>query len=499
VRLYIFEVEASEGLGGFCHMANVSRNLDVFALLAILAAPLYDQGMKKRSFLVFILLFLVACQPLGTAPAPTNTLGLPTATPLPTPLPTQASTLPPTAAPIPTLPPAAAATSTTVTGPQAEKFSDCALLPALASCGGKLPLAGELVLSDPASKRLVVADFKTGTAWQVPWQAPALSAPSGLSFSPSGKLLAVLPPRNTGFLYVIYNAASGAQVQQATPHGISSWTSQDSFTGALFRTVWSAGGDQAWIDFNTALVHLRFAAQPDKDVTWPASPAPSDQIPQAVAWAPGSDLLLFEQHFAANSMWINGGALSTLNVKTGEIRDLKANLKLDFSFQWHPTEKGVLVFGDSSSSPIMGGQTLAVLNLLTGQLSHPIKNENVSISSPSWLPDGKTILFAAFMPGDASQPGDSFAAPAIYLIDRDGSNARSVTKPPQGSRDSRPQFLTDGVNFVYYRADTQKMTFTLRLAALDGSLDGPVTGPLPLPPLAIGGDYTWDASLVYRP
>ena len=484
--------------------ANASRNFGGFAHLAILTASLYDQSMKKLSFLAFILLFLSACQPLGASPTPTNSgqIGAtlpPMATPLLTPLPNQASTLPPTAAPTPTVPPTAASTSTPFAGPQAAKFTDCTLVMALASCGGKLPLAGELALSDPAGKRLVAADFKTGTAWQVPWQAPALSAPSGLSFSPSGKLLAVLPPRNTGFPYVIYNAASGAQVQQASPHGISSWTSQDSFTGAPFRTVWSAGGDQAWIDFNTALVHLRFAAQPDKDVTWPASPAPSDQIPQAVAWAPGSDLLLFEQHFAANSMWTNGGALSTLNVKTGEIRDMKASIKLDFSFQWHPTEKGVLVFGDSSSSPIMGGQTLAVLNLLTGQLSHPIKSENVSVSTPSWLPDGKTILFAAFMPGDASQPGEPFAAPAIYLMDRDGSNARPVTKPPQGGRDSRPQLLPDGVNFVYFRADTQKMTFTLRLAALDGSLDGPVTGPLPLPSLAIGGDYTWDASLVYRP
>lgn len=458
--------------------------------------------MKKLSFLAFILLFLSACQPLGALPTPTNsgqtsaTLP-PMATPLPTPLPTQVPTLPPTAAPTPTVPPTVA--STPFVGPQAARFTDCALVMALASCGSKLPLAGELALSDPTGKRLVVADFKTGAAWQVPWQPPALSAPSGLSFSPSGKLLAVLPPGNTGFPYVIYNAASGAQVQQATPQDIIGWTPKDSFTSTPFRTVWSAAGDQAWIDYNTALVHLRFAAQPDKDVTWPVSPAPSDQISQAVAWAPGSDLLLFEQHYAANSMWTTGGALSTLNVKTGEIRDMKASIKLDFSFQWHPTEKGVLVFGDSSSSTIMGGQTLAVLNLLTGQLSHPIKSENVSVSAPSWLPDGKTILFTAFMPGDASQPGDTFAAPAVYLIDRDGSNARPVTKPPQGGRDSQPQLLPDGKYFVYFRADIQKTTFTLRLAALDGSLDGPVTGPLALPPLAISPDYSWVAPLAYRP
>jgi hypothetical protein len=369
---------------------------------------------------------------------------------------------------------------------------------ALASCGGKLPLAGELALSDPAGKRLVGVDFKTGAAWQVPWHDP-LAGPSGLSFSLSGKLLAALPPGNSGDQpYAIFDASSGGQVQQAIPQGVLEWTPQDSFAGVPFRTAWSAGGDQAWIDFDTALAHLRFAAQPDKDVTWPASPTPGDQIPQAVAWVPGSGVLLFEQHYAS-SMWITGGALSTLNVKTGETRDLKASIKLDFSFQWHPTEAGVLVFGDSSNSPIMGGQTLAVLNVLTGQLSHPIKSDTVSVSTPSWLPDGKTILFAAFTPGDTSQPGDTFAAPAIYLMERDGSNARPVTKPLQGTRDSHPQLLPDGKYFVYFRADTQKSTFSLRLAALDGSLDEPVTGALPLPSTAPGGDYAWDTALVYRP
>ena len=446
--------------------------------------------MKKRFLLLLLVLLLAACQPLGTP--------LPSITPLPTPTELPSATPQPTATFLPTSQPTATATpqptaTPAISGPLAAAFNDCALLPALASCGGKLPLSGRLALSDSANKRLVVVDFKSGAAWQV----PAAAAPAGLSFSPSGKLLASFPPGNSAQPYLIYDSSSGKEVQQITPQGSDAWTPQDSFEGAGFRTVWSAAGDLAWIDFNTALAHIRFAAQPDKEVTWPVGPGPSDQIPQAVTWVPGSDLLLFEQHYAANSMWVSGGALYTLNVKTGEVQDLKANMLLDFKFQWHPAEKGVMVFGDSSNSSMMGGQALAVLNVLTGQISHPIADPNVSISAPAWLQDGKTILFSAFMPGNTAQVGDPFALPAIYTINRDGSGAHTVTKPSQNERDSHLQFLPDGQHFLYFRSDTQKGTFTLRLAAVDSSLDEAVTGSLP--PQQCAFVCFSDAVVVYQP
>jgi Tol biopolymer transport system component len=379
----------------------------------------------------------------------------------------------------------------------AAAFTDCALLPALPSCSGKLPLTGRLALNDAAGKRLVVVDFKSGAAWQVPWQAPALQGPSGLSFSPSGKLLANFPPGNSGQPYLIYDSASGKQVNQLTPQGIDAWTPQDSFQGAPFRTVYSATGDQAYIDFKTAIAHVRLATSPDKDVTWSVVNGPNDRIPQAVAWVPGNDLLLFEQHYASNSMWVNGGALFTLNIKTGEVKDLKAGMLLNFQFQWHPTEPGMLVFGDSSNSPVMGGQQLAVLNVLTGQLTHLIADPNVLITASGWLPDGKTILFAASMPADSASAGGPFALPAIYVINPDGSGLRRVTNPPQAVRDDQPQMLPDGQHFLYFHADTQKQTFTVRLAALDGSLDQAVTGSLPAPQCTV--TCAWDAVVVYKP
>ena len=349
----------------------------------------------------------------------------------------------------------------------------------------------------------MAVDFKTGAAWQVPLQAPALAGPAGLSFSPSGKLLAAFPPGNSGQPYVIYESTNGARVDQAAPQGIDAWTPQDSFEGTPFRTVYSAAGDQAMIDSDSSLAHVRFASSPDKDVTWPVVPGPNDRIPQAVSWVPGSDLLLFELHYASNSMWISGGALFTLNVKTGEVKDMKAAMLLNFKFQWHPTEPGVLVFGDSSNSPVMGGQQLAELNVLTGQLSHPISDPKVSVSAEGWLPDGKTILFAA-IPGQTPAAGTTattaanpFALPAIYTINRDGSGLHAVTKPSQVQRDDQPQLLVDGQHFLYYRSDTQGGTFSVHLAALDGSLDQAVTGALTAPPCTV--TCAWNAAVVYQP
>jgi WD40 repeat protein len=444
--------------------------------------------MTKRPLLLLLVLLLAACQPSGTR--------LPDATALPTAETQPTTTTPPTGGEAPTITPPSA-TRPTSAADAAAAFTDCALLPALPSCGGVLPLTGRLAFNDAAGKRLVVTDFKSGAAWQVPWQDPALASPAGLSFSPSGKLLASFPPGNSGQSYEIYDSASGAPVDHAAPQGVVAWTPQDSFEGTSFRTVWSAAGDQASIDSDTALAHVRFASNPNTDVPWPVSPTPGDQVAQAVAWVPGSDLLLFEQHYAGNSMWTDGGTLSTLNVKTGEIKDLKANMLLNFQFQWHPSEPGVLVFGESAKSPVMGGQQLAVLNVLTGQLVHPISDPNVSVSDPAWLPDGKTILFAAAMPGQTPIAADFFALPAIYTINRDGSGARAVTKPSQTQRDDQPQLLPDGQHLLYFRSEALGGPFSVHLAALDGSLDQAVTGALPPPQCTV--TCAWDAVVVYQP
>ncbi len=462
--------------------------------------------MKKLSLL--ILFALAACAPFGAptatpSPLPTEQpTALPSATPPPTPLPTAA---------LPTTTPTASPTQqTTPGGVQPQAFSDCALLPALPGlpgCGGSKAaqlLGGELILVDQGNHRLVGVDYNTVQAWQIPladlFPTNPSGAPSGLSFSPSGKLVAVYPPGNSGALFTILDAASGREVTQVTPAGQADWTPQDTLDMHPQRTIWSAQGDVAWIDFNTAVAHVRFAADPGKEVTWPIAPGPSDKIPQAVAWVPGTDLLLFEQHFASNSMWVTGGELSTLDVKTGAVKDLKASLKLDFQLAWHPSQTGVMVFGDSCCHPIMGGQNLAILNVITGELTHPIQDQNVSIAYPSWLPDGQTLLFAASLPIDKIKTGDPFASSAIYELKRDGSGLRSLTKPGPSQYDARPQLLPDGEHFLYFRVDTitDPGTSVLHLAALDGSLDEPLTGALAAPQCMASPQCAWDSIAVYR-
>jgi Tol biopolymer transport system component len=144
----------------------------------------------------------------------------------------------------------------------------------------------------------------------------------------------------------------------------------------------------------------------------------------------------------------------------------------------------------------MGGQQLAVLNVLTGQLSQLISDPDVSVSDPLWLPDGKTILFAATI-GQTPAAGNAFALPAIYTINRDGSGAHAVTRPTQNQPDDQPQLLPDGQHFLYFRSDTRGGPFSVHLAALDGSLDQAVTGSLPAPQCTV--TCAWDAVVVYQP
>ncbi len=464
--------------------------------------------MKKLIPFILFAFLLAACTPSGAPAATASTAptaqptALPSATQPPTPLPTVG---------IPTATPTAEPTAQATPGRiQPQTFSDCTLLPALPGlpgCSGNKAaqlLGGELVLVDAANHRLVGVDYNTVHAWQIPladlFPTNPTGVPSGLSFSPSGKLLAAYPPGNSGASFAILDAASGQEVSQVAPAGQAGWTPQDSLEMSPFRTVWSAQGDAAWIDINTAVAHLRLAANPGKEVTWPVAAAPSDQIPQAVAWVPGADLLLFEQHFASNDMWVTGGELYTLDTKTGEVKDLKAHMKLDFQFQWNPIQTGLMVLAESSSNPTMGGQRLATLDVLTGELKYLIDDAMVIASYPTWLPDGKAILFAVSLPAAAVQSNPIFEPQGIFEVSRDGSGLKAVTKPGQGRHDDAPQLLPDGKAFLYFRVDssTDPATSTLRLAALDGSLDEPVTGTLAAPQCMAGSQCAWNAVAVYR-
>lgn len=460
----------------------------------------------KKFFLLFLLLALplVACEapevPTASATPPpsiatTTTLPTQALTPLSTvtlaPFLVPTSTLAPTASPAAGLPSATPGVPQATAGAgQAAAFKDCALLPGLPACGGKLPLTGKLALNDPASGLLALIDFKAGTAWQ----ELSPSSPVTLSFSPSGKQAAAISTGTAGTPSMVYDVGSGKLVRSLTLQGLIDWTPQDALAGSQFRTVWSAAGDQAWIDYSTALAHLRFAAQPDKDVTWPVASAPSDRIAQAVAWVPGTDLLLFEQHTAGNSMWIIGGSLYTLNVKDGAIKDLRANLALTFRFQWQPAAKGVMVYADSGA----GGQALYVLNVVTGLRKAVELKVPVNVSAPAFTPDGQSILFGASLPADQSAAGSPFTLPAIYLVNPTTGKVHALTQPPAGMSDTQPLLLPDGQNFLFYRVDDQQQTFSLRLGSLSGGTDQPVTGSLPLP-ARTGPEQSFGEVVMYQP
>ncbi len=159
-----------------------------------------------------------------------------------------------------------------------------------------------------------------------------------------------------------------------------------------------------------------------------------------------------------------------------------------------------MVLAESSNNPTMGGQRLAMLNVLTGELKYLIEDAMVVASYPSWLPDGKAILFAVSLPPAAVQSNPIFASQGVFLVNSDGSGLKALTKPAAGQHDDHPQLLPDGKYYLYFRVDSSADpgTSTLRLADLGGGLDEPVTGPLAAPQCMARPQCNWDSIAIYR-
>jgi Tol biopolymer transport system component len=265
--------------------------------------------------------------------------------------------------------------------------------------------------------------------------------------------------------------------------------------GEPFPVATAANGDRAWVDFNTGLAHLERTAEPGKEVTWPLEAQPGDKIYRAIAWVPGTDLLLAGYTQGGNAAMLLGPTLITLDTKTGAIKDLQTRLRADFQMQWHPAEKGVLLYAETGASDLAWGQRLALLNVITGQKSYPLPNQQASISWPSFTPDGKAAIFASYLPPEQAGPGHPLGALAIYQVTLAGGELKRLTTPPAGAQDEKPFLLADGVHFIYYRVRAaDASTLTARLGSLDGTVDAALTAPLAAPPCFSGpSDCAWES------
>ena len=131
-------------------------------------------------------------------------------------------------------------------------------------------------------------------------------------------------------------------------------------------------------------------------------------------------------------------------------------------------------------------------------LAHPIADENVASTYPSWTPDGKAILHAASKPGTTPAANDPFALAAIYLTQYPAGTSRRLTQPAGGARDDWPQLLADGAHFLYVRTSADGQTAELRLGALDGSMDSLVASGL-TPPAPSPMGVRWESVMAFAP
>ncbi len=344
-----------------------------------------------------------------------------------------------------------------------------------------LPLSGKLALLDAASQTITVLDFDAKQAWKVnaaaPDPTPGMAGwrqlPGDLQQPGQPSLAWANPAKPESF-----------DLPQLSPAGTPVFTAAD--------------GSTAWMEMKDtqSFFHVRLGKTAAEQV-WPAG-QPGDQIHQILGWVPGAPLLLAGYTFSGNSMWMTGDRLYTLDPASGTIKEMTANLRLGGPFQWHPSQTGLMVFGDSNPSSMMVGPRLAVLDVITGKVTHPIADESVVSSYPSWTADGKAILHAASKVGSPAAASDPFAQPAVYFTAWPDGATRRLTTPPAGSRDDWPQLLPDGNHFLYLRVPDGGKPVELRLGSLDGSLDALVGGGLspapqgPFPP-------NWESIIAYAP
>lgn len=420
--------------------------------------------MKKTwIFLTLITLLLAACQMVPPTPAATSAPNTATPAPAlatkalepsPTPLPTLVPTLVPMATPTQALPSA---------------FT-CAEFPGWSACRGAqapLPLKGALAWVSAEGGTLTAVNFSSGAVWRAP-----VKGITRLAWSPDKtRLLAV-----DGEGALLYPMAGGAAARSAEK------TAQGWFpAGVELPAGWvvNANGGSAHLETkdNLTVAKIRLAFETSAEFTFPLTPAPSDRLFRLLLWLPGTDLVLGQGYYAANSMWVLGGQLFTLDVKTGAVKWFEAYTPLGAIPSASPTQPGLLALAESAS----GGQRLATLDTLTGKLTILTTDDSVFVSHPAWSADGKAILFAGWALPLEQPAGAPFDLRAIYLTSPTGGPLVRLTQPPAGALDDAPQVLAGGKYFLFVRHAVEGTSAEVRLGGLDGVTDLPVVKGVLLP------------------
>lgn len=426
---------------------------------------MYDKSMKRTfASILLLVLALAACAPVGTptTDASATTPAQPGMTPM-----LGASTTP-----------VATVAANSTAGADGTVSPDCSRYPGFGACQSSLALTGRLAVYDSSRGIIDILDLRLKLAWQV----PAGAGVKRLAWVDNGNFLITYGAENKPTLAWTFPATSKSPDLSLSPNGTPLFSSTSG-------TAWLEQKDGQYI------YHTRLGS--DKEQTWLAEPKASDKLHELLGWVPGTTLLLAGYHYSSNSMWVTGNQLYTLDARNGAIKELNASLKLNNSFAWNPAQVGLLAFGDSLHTPVMGAPRLAVLDVLSGNVTHPVADEAVSSAALAWTPDGKAILHAASKVGEAPKAGDAFALAAIYQTAWPEGTTTRLTAPLSGWRDSWPQPLDDGKWFLYARYNSETKQAELRVGSLDGKTDALLSARIEYSAVIQPTGERWEAVLAY--
>ncbi|MCL5997126.1 MAG: hypothetical protein M1546_13875 [Chloroflexi bacterium] len=213
---------------------------------------------------------------------------------------------------------------------------------------------------------------------------------------------------------------------------------------------------------------------------------------QLIDWVPHSRLILAGRGLMANSLWVDGVPLVTINADSGEVRDLGVIMLLTReAYAWQPGQQPLLAMAEGAGRFLTSNKQLIVLDIATGS-SDRLTPKDQSVFEPVWSPDGKWLAYAANPARpDWQDNGEDMerglSGRAIYIVDAqnpDSGSRRPLTQPGAGI-DGWPSWSSDGTHLLYTRQTGNNVE--IHRVSVDGQQDEVLVDGLDDPPCFYSG------------